>query len=59
MELCLRTNFHGPMNLTRAFLPHMRARGSGTLLYIGSQAGWHSDPGAGSYCASKFALEGQ
>ncbi|KAF7358541.1 Short-chain oxidoreductase [Mycena venus] len=58
MEHCLRTNFHGPMNITRAFLPYLRARGSGTLFYVGSQAGWHGDPSASSYCASKFALEG-
>ncbi|KAJ6510991.1 hypothetical protein C8R45DRAFT_921685 [Mycena sanguinolenta] len=58
MDRCLRTNFHGPMNITRAFLPYFRARGTGTLLYLGSQAGWHGDPSASSYCASKFALEG-
>ncbi|KAJ7800508.1 hypothetical protein B0H14DRAFT_1688915 [Mycena olivaceomarginata] len=58
MEQCFRTNFHGPMNITRAFLPYLRARGTGTLFYVGSQAGWHGDPSASSYCASKFALEG-
>jgi NAD(P)-dependent dehydrogenase (short-subunit alcohol dehydrogenase family) len=59
MEQCFRTNFHGPMNITRAFLPYLRARGTGTLFYVGSQAGWHGDPSASSYCASKFALEGK
>lgn len=57
MELAMKTNFHGPLNITRAVLPKMRARGSGTLLYVSSQAAWHADPGAGSYCASKAALE--
>ncbi|KAK6069959.1 short-chain oxidoreductase [Seiridium cupressi] len=50
-------NCHGPLNATRALLPKIRARGDGTLLYTSSQAGWHADPRAGGYCASKFALE--
>ncbi|KAI0836004.1 hypothetical protein F5Y06DRAFT_305612 [Hypoxylon sp. FL0890] len=52
------TNFHGPLNITRALLPKLRAKKRGTLLYISSQAGWHADPGAAGYCGSKFALEG-
>ncbi|KAK5635718.1 hypothetical protein RRF57_011430 [Xylaria bambusicola] len=58
LEDIMKTNFHGPMNITRSLLPRLRARGSGTLLYMSSQAGWHADPGASGYCASKFALEG-
>ncbi|KAI3332324.1 NAD(P)-binding protein [Xylariaceae sp. AK1471] len=58
MEHAFRTNFHGPLNITRALLPQLRAKGKGTLLYMSSQAGWHADPGAGGYCATKFALEG-
>ncbi|KAH7184727.1 uncharacterized protein B0J16DRAFT_286153 [Fusarium flagelliforme] len=58
MERSFGVNFHGPMNITRAFLPWLKKRGSGTLLYVSSQSAWHSDPGASSYCASKFALEG-
>ncbi|KAF4342479.1 oxidoreductase yusZ [Fusarium beomiforme] len=57
-EELFRVNFHGPMNITRAVLPHLRKKGSGTLLYVSSQAGWHADPGASGYCSSKFALEG-
>ncbi|KAJ9144917.1 NAD(P)-binding protein [Pleurostoma richardsiae] len=57
-ERTMNTNFHGPLNITRAFLPYLRGKGSGTLLYISSQAGWHADPAASAYCASKFALEG-
>ncbi|KAI1462342.1 hypothetical protein F4805DRAFT_464571 [Annulohypoxylon moriforme] len=52
------TNFHGPLNITRAILPKLRGKGKGTLLYLSSQAGWHADPGAAGYCGSKFALEG-
>lgn len=58
MESSFKTNFHGPLNITRAILPKLRAKGSGSLLYIGSQAGWHADPSAAAYCAAKFALEG-
>ncbi|KAI0897797.1 hypothetical protein F4806DRAFT_460029 [Annulohypoxylon nitens] len=52
------TNFHGPLNITKALLPKLRAKNKGTLLYLSSQAGWHADPGAAGYCGSKFALEG-
>ncbi|RGP74622.1 oxidoreductase yusz [Fusarium sporotrichioides] len=57
MERSLQVNLHGPLNITRAILPHFKKRKSGTLLYVSSQAAWHSDPSASSYCASKFALE--
>jgi NADP-dependent 3-hydroxy acid dehydrogenase YdfG len=58
MEHAFKTNFHGPLNITRALLPQLRAKGNGTLLYISSQAAQHADPGAAGYCATKFALEG-
>ncbi|KAK5991225.1 Oxidoreductase calM [Cladobotryum mycophilum] len=58
MEHSFRTNFHGPLNISRAILPMMRAKGKGTLLFMSSQAAWHSDPSCGSYVASKFALSG-
>ncbi|PCD23827.1 hypothetical protein AU210_015343 [Fusarium oxysporum f. sp. radicis-cucumerinum] len=58
MEKSFQVNFHGPMNITRAVLPYLRKKGFGTLLFVGSQAGWHADPSASGYCASKFALEG-
>ncbi|KAI0202949.1 hypothetical protein F4808DRAFT_420321 [Astrocystis sublimbata] len=58
LEDVMRTNFHGPMNITRSLLPRLRAKGKGTLLYMSSQAGWYADPGASGYCASKCALEG-
>ncbi|KAK2599720.1 hypothetical protein N8I77_011452 [Diaporthe amygdali] len=58
LEDVFKTNFHGPLNITRALLPKLRAKGTGTLLFMGSQAGWHTDPSATGYCATKFALEG-
>ncbi|MDV8020424.1 SDR family NAD(P)-dependent oxidoreductase [Rhodococcus sp. IEGM 1330] len=48
----------GPAALTRAALPGMRARGTGTIVQMSSQGGRISFPGAGSYSAGKFALEG-
>ncbi|KAM5352842.1 hypothetical protein ACJ41O_005564 [Fusarium nematophilum] len=51
------TNFFGAMNLTRAVLPHMRRRRSGTILFMGSIAGWHSIAAGGAYSATKFAIE--
>ncbi|KAL7934151.1 NAD(P)-binding protein [Trichoderma chlorosporum] len=58
MDSSFRVNFHGPLNITRAILPRLRAKDKGTLLYVGSQAAWHADPSAGSYCAAKFSLSG-
>ncbi|KAK0633845.1 hypothetical protein B0T14DRAFT_420008 [Immersiella caudata] len=52
------TNLFGPAKLTRAVLPHFRARGSGTLVFMGSRSGWYGDPFCGAYAGSKFALEG-
>jgi NAD(P)-dependent dehydrogenase (short-subunit alcohol dehydrogenase family) len=39
-------------------LPHLRRQGSGAIVNMSSLGGQLSLPGAGAYCASKFALEG-
>ncbi|KAJ5515010.1 Glucose/ribitol dehydrogenase [Penicillium fimorum] len=52
------TNVFGPLNLTRAVLPHMRARQSGTIIFMSSIAAWKGVAVGGPYSASKFALEG-
>ena len=44
--------------LTRALLPHMRARRSGHILNFSSIGGYQSYVGWGVYCATKFAVEG-
>jgi NAD(P)-dependent dehydrogenase (short-subunit alcohol dehydrogenase family) len=48
----------GPAALIRAVLPHMRARGSGTIVQISSMGGQMSFAGFSAYSATKFALEG-
>ncbi|KXH26066.1 retinol dehydrogenase [Colletotrichum nymphaeae SA-01] len=53
-----QTHVFGPLGVTRAFLPHFRARKSGTFVFIGSTAAWGGIPTLGAYCASKSALRG-
>ncbi|PBK86430.1 NAD(P)-binding protein [Armillaria gallica] len=52
------TNVFGALNVTRAFLPHMRARRTGTFVWTGSVAGWIAAPSAGLYSTTKWALRG-
>jgi NAD(P)-dependent dehydrogenase (short-subunit alcohol dehydrogenase family) len=53
----METMFFGPLALTQAVLPGMRARGRGAIVQISSMGGQLSPPGFGAYCAAKFALE--
>ncbi|GAB2597614.1 short-chain dehydrogenase/reductase [Paractinoplanes abujensis] len=50
-------NVLGALRVNRAALPHLRARGQGLLLQIGSIAGLVTTPFTGLYAASKAALE--
>ena len=52
----LDTNVKGVLNVLRAVVPGMKARGRGHLIQIGSTAGHVVYPGGGLYCASKHAL---
>jgi NADP-dependent 3-hydroxy acid dehydrogenase YdfG len=51
------TNVVATLHLSQAVLPGMRARGSGTIVTIGSTAGRFTSPGAGAYHISKYGVE--
>ncbi|WP_040369582.1 SDR family oxidoreductase [Caldibacillus debilis] len=57
-EKQFRTNFFGPVRVTRAFLPLIRKNGGGKIINISSVSGFFGFPGLGPYTASKHALEG-
>ncbi|KAH8986879.1 NAD-P-binding protein [Lactarius akahatsu] len=53
----VNTNFVGPINVTNAVLPSMRARRDGTIVFIGSRSTYRTQiAGIVSYSASKAAL---
>jgi NAD(P)-dependent dehydrogenase (short-subunit alcohol dehydrogenase family) len=54
----METNFFGPVNVTRAILPIMRAQRGGLVITITSLAGLIGQEFVAAYAASKFALEG-
>lgn len=58
IEAVYRTNVFGLLAVTRAVLPHMRARRSGRILNVSSIGGYRAGAGFGVYCSTKFAVEG-
>jgi NAD(P)-dependent dehydrogenase (short-subunit alcohol dehydrogenase family) len=54
----VETNLFGPLNVTRAVLPVMRAQRSGLVVAISSTAGISGQEFASAYAASKFGVEG-
>jgi len=52
------TNVFGLLQVTRAFLPHLRKQRSGHILNLSSIGGVVGGPGIGFYNATKFAVEG-
>ena len=55
----MNTNLFGPVNLARAILPTFRKKRAGTIVWVSSKGGWQGALGAGPYCATKFAMEGE
>jgi NAD(P)-dependent dehydrogenase (short-subunit alcohol dehydrogenase family) len=58
MRAQIETNLFGPMNVTRAVLPVMRAQRSGHVITISSTAGLIGQEFVAAYAASKFGVEG-
>jgi NAD(P)-dependent dehydrogenase (short-subunit alcohol dehydrogenase family) len=56
-EQLFSTNLFGPIALTRALLPAMRAAGRGRIVVVSSQGGTRGMPGIAAYSGSKAALE--
>ena len=54
----IETTFFGPVNVTRAALPVMRAQQSGLIVTISSTAGLQGGEFLTAYAASKFGVEG-
>ncbi|HEX8078560.1 MAG TPA: SDR family oxidoreductase, partial [Chthoniobacterales bacterium] len=54
----IETNLFGPLNVTRAMLPVMRAQRCGLVVTISSTAGISGNAFTSAYVASKFAVEG-
>ncbi|KAM7194389.1 hypothetical protein V8F33_007277 [Rhypophila sp. PSN 637] len=52
----LTVNLFGPMQVTKAILPYMRAQASGTICFTSSSTSWTSLPFMSHYAASKAAL---
>jgi NAD(P)-dependent dehydrogenase (short-subunit alcohol dehydrogenase family) len=53
----VETNLFGPVNVTRAVLPAMRARRSGLVVTISSMAGIAGQSFASAFAAAKFGVE--
>jgi len=49
------TNFYGPLLMTRAFAPVLRANGGGAIVNVISALSWFALPSGGAYAASKAA----
>ena len=54
----INTNLVGPIQVTRAALPHLREQGGGRIIQLSTYGGQAANPGASLYNASKFGVEG-
>lgn len=60
IQQTMDVNLTGAIYLTELFLPAFKQRGTGTIFFTNSSAGWKfgNDPVARSYSASKWGLRG-
>jgi NAD(P)-dependent dehydrogenase (short-subunit alcohol dehydrogenase family) len=58
LRALMEVMFFGAVAVTKAVLPHLRARRGGTIVQMSSMGGQVTMPGFGAYCSAKFALEG-
>ncbi|MGX9148215.1 SDR family NAD(P)-dependent oxidoreductase [Mesorhizobium sp. 128a] len=54
----MEINLKAPFLLTKAAMPHLRTRGGGSIVNIGSIEGMASNPGHPAYSASKAGIHG-
>jgi short-subunit dehydrogenase len=54
----MEIGYFGPVGLTQALLPRLRARGSGRVMVVSSVMGYVGTPMRSSYAAAKHALHG-
>jgi NAD(P)-dependent dehydrogenase (short-subunit alcohol dehydrogenase family) len=57
VEAQYATNVVGPLRVNRAFLPTMRERKRGLIVFVSSVVGRFASPFGGVYASSKWALE--
>jgi uncharacterized protein len=58
LRAMMETNYFGVVNCTKAILPSMLQRGSGTIVNVSSITGIMGFARMGGYCATKFAVIG-
>jgi short-subunit dehydrogenase len=58
IDRALDVNLRAPVQLTRALLPGMLARGRGHVVFVSSLSGKAASPRSGIYSATKFGLRG-
>ena len=56
-QLCLDVNLTGVFLVTKAVIPHVRARGGGSLVAVTTTGVTMTDQGANAYWVSKAAVE--
>jgi len=58
IEDIFRVNVISQIHLIKSFLPHMKKRASGNIIFIGSESALRGGRKGSLYCATKFALRG-